>query len=307
MKTYITPASSKLGLFKVLVPFKPDANGNYIIRKADTAGVERDYLIGEASNLLVDKQRERVSKKFLDKMKSAAVGLNVFAEHSTILQNSIGYVSAAGGSDESFIAETCLEPDNELVEKIKKKVAHGTKLAYSIGGRVRKVLKDKDDDGDILVLDDGDVYELSVTAMPAGNVGWLEPLRKSMTEITAVDEDGDEIEVYDNDNLIEALMKKSGLQSGQFVEFLGDVVSKTLAEMIKIQELDDEIREVFWTFREAIYRIVWDASLNLSPQDKEAKIMAVSQEFATSVRTISEQIAEMAALIAEQLASASNN
>ena len=185
MKTIVNKTEDK-GFFKTFIPLAVGDNGSYIIEKS-VDGVKRKFLIGQASNLKTDREEERIGKKFLQKMKQSALGLNVFSEHEHTLEKTLGYVSDVGGDADVFIAETALEPEgeNELVKQILMKLEHGTKLGYSVGGKVTEVAKIYDDNlkKDIVGLEDGEIFELSITAIPSSFDTWVTPLFKSVREI----------------------------------------------------------------------------------------------------------------------------
>ncbi|MHA2363892.1 MAG: ChaB family protein [Candidatus Hodarchaeales archaeon] len=446
VKKYINQINSKLekcqmkkfknttkdkGFFKTFIPLDAAGDGGSFIVEKEDNGVKTKYLVGAASDLKTDREEERVGKKFLEKMKSSAMGLTVFAEHEHTLEKTLGFISDVGG-EETFIAETALEPEdeNELVKSIISKLTHGTKLGYSIGGRVTEVGKvfDPDLNKDIKELLDGELYEVSVVAMPASKGSWVTPIFKSLEEIPTEELDDEGIENDNEEELTEIgfinkcfecdsetdleshrkkfnisikqvntlvsmkeagiedesiltafkaftkfnesqtkqavagnLMlawsaareittksnkkldghiddqrKRMGLTTGQmdviskrFIEGsmknyeLEDMIEnfqkvnefiysgvgekrnfleliKILDEMSETDSINDQLYNLFWTFRGAIYRVMYDD--DMEPASKKDNINKISEEFSTKVESLSTQLANLTAEVEEQLA-----
>lgn len=274
------------GLFKVFIPLKTDKGGKIqVIEKTvtiDGNDVQRRFILGEASNNKIDKADERVSKSFLNKMMTSLKGLNVFIEHEHHIFKTVGVVSGTEGDSEHVQAEVMLEPeeDNEIVKKINTKIKNGIKLFYSIAGKLTKVSKNFDKELNKIVTEliDGDVYELSITALPEGNVGVIESLVKSMKDLIVNDKqtkkyfsDDDDMKMY-----------------------------KTLTEMVQASGLHDQIYNLFWAFKDAIYRIT--NSQDLSPTDKKDKIMKLSDEYSVEIERISAELAGLVDTIENDLA-----
>lgn len=288
MKSINKTVAANNGWFTVNIPLVKSQN-QFIIEKAKPTGDGKDYfLFGEASNTLVDKTKERVSPEFIKSMRSQANGMTVFAEHKRIITKTLGYISAVGGDENSFTAETALEDpnDNKLVNRIIKKLKHGTHLAYSIGGFIDKVTKTVDDTGaSIRNLMSGELLEITVTAMPAGNVDWLSAVKKSLSSYQIPNEGG----IMQANNSADPVLFKSLMDKVYELVF-----QKTLAEMVQTQGLQSQLNEYWWAFRDAIWRIIYDTNSNFTPQQRKDAINNIAGEFSVKVESISSALASLA-------------
>ena len=273
------------GTFRAFVPLETDKDGKVIIFEKsvkDGDGKEKKvkFLKGEASNTNIDKALERVSPDFLKKMKDTVKGKNVFIEHEHHLTKTVGYISETGGSENSFIAETALENEDEnpLVKTLIDKIKHGTKIFYSIAGSITKASKQTVENiGEVTELLDGEIYELSFTALPEGNVGFVEPIMKSF----------------------KALLKNKEMISDEELTEITEDIMKTLDEMIQRSGLESDVSDLFWSFRSAVSRITYDS--DLSPTKKKDKIISLSSEYGEKVEEISVDIAELTETIETEL------
>lgn len=421
MKEFINTSKDK-GKFKAFIPF---GDPSKMIVEKEVGGVKRKFLHGIASNTQVDKEGERVTKNFIAKMKEQAIGLTVFAEHEHTIDKTLGFIDEIGGDEENFEVVTSLEPEynpennptgNETVTKVLTKLKHGTKLGYSIGGRVTKAVKVYDEElkKDIIELDDGELFEVTVTAMPAGKNTFVQPLIKSMNEfVSEMDQEEDQEEkqttekkseikhsnkisdeeplwsgisksklpaeafagedqfphhwvengqLGDNDTYVngEMFLHKSGLiiawgminksenvdekvrkhlvdhikslgitinqsekiyktfenqktseseigtliksysQINKFVDD-GDLtqLSKALDEIVEMDNIHNQVYDLFWAFKSAIYQIV--NNVDLEPVQKKDKIKTLADEFGDKIENLSATLAELAQAIDEQI------
>ena len=243
--------------FKTWMPL--EKNGNSIILKKQIGDKEISFIRGSASNTVLDKQDEIVTTEFINKMKNSALGLNVFYEHNHSIESTVGFIEEISGNEKNFIVDTALESedDNPFVKMMLKKIDHGIKIGYSIGGRITKarVRYDEDLKKNVKELLDGEIYEVSVTAMPAWNDNWVEPIIKSMAD---------------------------------FFEDSENKTEKVLDEIDAVSKLKRMLYDYFYSLQEAIYNIM--LSEELSPSDKRNKINQVSQEFAGKIEELSNQI-----------------
>lgn len=181
------------GFFKSFIPLSSE-NDKIKIFEKQVGGKTVKYLRGVATNTLVDKEDERMSKNFVSKIKSTAMGLNVFSEHEHSIDKTVGFIDDVGGDENNVVIDTALEDenDNAIVKSVLKKIEHGTKIGYSIGGKILKAKKVFDESLQKWVneIDDGEIYEVSLTAMPAGEGTWVEPIMKSLKEF--VQENGED-------------------------------------------------------------------------------------------------------------------
>lgn len=363
MKEFVNTSHDK-GLFKTFIPF--DSPDGAVIIEKEVGGKKRKYLHGVASNTKVDKEDERVTQNFIAKMKSMAMGLTVFAEHEHTIDKTLGFIEDVGGDSDNFEALTALEPEydpeknltgNETVTKVLSKLNHGVRLGYSIGGRVTKVRKVYDEDmkKEINELEDGELYEVTVTAMPAGNGTFISPIMKSMKEIMddepteTAEEKIETVEpvidtekasilikawsaTSDSDqkkhleehckNLkltnkqmdqlskwyLEGKMNKNNIQkmieAFQTINQFGEDIdkphmSKALDEMIEASNINDQIWDFFWAFKDSVYTIIH--SNDVESTDKKTKIMNLAEEFSDKIESLSSKLADLITTIDDQL------
>jgi hypothetical protein len=295
----VTNQSDSDGLFTSYIPLVQQ-NGSFVIQKSvgEGEGASKNFFfIGEASNTNVDKGDDRMSKNFIQSMKKQLIGLNVFAEHEHDIEKTLGYVSATDGTDDSVTVETALEnpEENSLVKSILKKAAHGTKFYYSVLGRITKAYKKKDEilNKTIREIDDGEIYEVSITALPEGNVSFAMPIMKSFKSLMKnidINNDGDD----DNDN-----SDDTGDDFGENDEDVTDQFTKALEEMMENNKIRDDMWNLFYSFTNAIREIAENDSLE--PAVKKEKIMNLSAEYSDKVESMSNTIADLVQKINEDL------
>jgi hypothetical protein len=272
------------GDFKAYVPLETGVDGKVkIFEKSVKDGDEErkvKFLRGEASNTKIDKALERVSPQFIKKMRDTVKGRNVFVEHEHHLLKTVGFVDETDGNNDSFIATTALEPedDNLLVKALLSKIKHGTKLFYSIAGKITKATKQfvEDVNAEVTELIDGEVYELSFTALPEGNVGFVEPIMKSFKE----------------------LLKNKNLTNDEIIT-LTEKTMKTLDEMVQRSGIEEDLSNLFWSFRSAVSRITYDS--DLTPAKKKDKIISLSEEYGQKVEKLATEVAELTEEIESEL------
>jgi phage head maturation protease len=274
------------GFFKAFIPLTVKNGKVEIIEKSMGDGKMCKYLSGVASNTMVDKEDDRMSKAFIAKMKNQMMGLNVFSEHEHSIDKTVGFIDAVSGDDDNVVVDTALESeeDNEIVKSVLKKIAHGTKIGYSIGGRITKAVKSWDESLKKTVNEimDGEIYEVSLTALPAGNGTWCMPIQKSLKEmLKAMNED-----------------KPFTIEKTVKIE-TAEELTKTLTEMVESDSVNNEIYDLFWAFRSAVHSITFND--DLTPEDKSTKIMAVSAEFAAKIEELSGKLAALMETISENL------
>jgi HK97 family phage prohead protease len=277
-----TPAQK--GRFDLFVPF-----GKACVVTKELDGVQRKYLRGIATNTNPDRENDVVTRSFLAKMRKVAIGLTVFKEHMWDIDFTLGYISELDGDEDTLIVETLLEPEenNPEVVKILNKLEHGTRLGYSIGGFLTKTKKVKGEDGTVRrELEDGELVEVSVTAMPANTDTWVTALTKSMNSL-----EPDETDVQSKQE--EATMPE------QLKQATPEMVVKMLDEMMEKEKLGEDLWNLFWSFRQAISAVMY--ADNLDPAQKRAGIESVSSEFAVKVEEISTRIAELTETVAIEL------
>lgn len=249
-------------------------------------GVEKTvkFLKGEASNTKIDKALQIVSPEFIKKIKSTIKGINVFVEHEHHLEKTAGYISDVGGDIDTLEVITALEDENEnpLVKSIINKIKHGTKIFYSIAGKTTKATKEfvKDVGAEVTTLVDGEIWEVSLTALPEGNVNFVEPIMKSF-----------------KDFLKET--KERSLTNADIVNATENTIIKALDEIVQRSGLEQDMYDMFWAFRDVVYRITRDE--DLTPAEKKTKIISISDEYAEKVESLSTEIVELSDIIESEL------
>lgn len=283
------------GFFKSFIQLN-QKDGHIDILEKSVGGKTVKFLRGVATNTEVDKEDERMSKSFVNKIKSQILGLNVFVEHEHSIEKTVGYVDEVidDGSD-NVIVDTALEDadENPMVKSILNKIKHGTKIGYSVGGRISKAKKIWDDvkKKTITEIEDGDIFELTLTALPAGVETWTTPIRKSLKDLF----DQPEIKKQLQEDESENENSTTEVSDEEFVKKF----TKALDEMVQANNLQNDMWDIFYSFRQAIYSILETDELN--PTQKKEKIMALSNEFAVKVEQFASKIADLMAAIEEQI------
>lgn len=283
----ITNQTNDKGFFKSFIPLI-EVEGSFVVEKT-VNDVKKKYLVGEASNTNVDKGDDRMAKSFIEKMANSIVGLNVFAEHEHSFDKTVGYISDAYVKGDSLIVETSLEDeeDNSIVKSILKKINHGTKIFYSVAGRITKAVKrfDEEIEKTVRELMDGEIYETSLTALPEGNVSFIQPIMKSMDNLLKSINENGELENQNNDseNIPETV----------------ENVTKALQEMLQSSNLEEQIYDLFYAFRGAIYKVTNDE--DLTPAEKKTRILSLADEYSEQVEILSGQLADLAEQIENDL------
>ncbi len=310
--TTIVNRTTDKGYFKTWIPLEYENGSLKIVEKEvtlskDAEPVKRKFLTGVASNNEIDKENERVSPEFIKKMQDTAVGLNVFLEHEHTLEKTLGVISAAGGDKLNFVAETMLEPeeDNPNVVVVLTKAKNGIGLGYSIGGRITKMSKGVEDGKGFVQLDDGDLFELSITPMPAGNGTWVTAIAKSMKEFL---KEYEQHEGNHDGGKSETIVTKYGISqmATNLTELLTKGLnqidfSKALAEMVQVDEIRNEMFDFWWAFRDAMHFITFNE--DLTPEQKGEKIKVYAEEFAAKIVELTATMADLVETIDEAITS----
>lgn len=278
----VTNTTKDKGIFKTYIPLNQKDGIVDVLEKkiGGDNGSTVKYLRGTATNTGVDKEDERMSKSFVGKIKKNIVGLNVFWEHEHSIDKTLGFVDDVDGDDDNVVIDTALENegDNELVKKILNKIKHGTKIGYSIGGKITKAKKFFDESLKkwITEIEDGEIFEVSLTAMPAADGTWAVPIQKSLHELMEQTEIKTQIDIIDAEN-----------ESNEDSECV-KMITKSLNDMVEANKVSEQIWNLFYAFREALYKIVEEDEL--TPADKKAKIDQHSAEFSAAIETLSTKL-----------------
>ena len=149
----------------------------------DEAGNEIRFIRGVASDDQIDRQGERFSTRAVQRMvETAKQNLTLFGDHNHSWENTLGHIADAKFNDGAFEVVCQLESE-EAQPKVKQlwaKLKSKTRLAFSIGGRVLKVIAEEVNGQTVRVLDDLELLEISVVGIPANPRTWLEAIVKSM-------------------------------------------------------------------------------------------------------------------------------
>jgi hypothetical protein len=275
------------GIFKEVISLSHSGDCiNKTVYTKNVDGKEFKYIKGEATNNKNDKDDERLAKSFIQKIASTAVGLNVFSSHQYTIQDTLGVIEKTHDLGDSTIFDLKLEPesDNELVKTIFKKMENGINFGLSIGGKITKARKVFDESAGrwIKELLDGEIWEVSLTPMPAGSVAPVQGIKKSLDSIfgeTEQAEDYEDVSEYEEDEKAEII--------------------KTIVEMVQNDEIKRMIHDLFWAWDDACWKIERDDSL--SGDEKAQKMNNVKEEFVNGFRSLAETYANNTAIIENQL------
>lgn len=149
----------------------------------DEKGIAHKMIRGIASDDRIDRQGERFSSKAVQKMVDTAKQyLTLFSNHDHSWEDTLGHVVGAEMANGSFKVECELESDTAepRVEKLWNKLMSGTRLAFSIGGRVLHSFVEEVNGVQVRVLDDLELLELSVVGIPANPRTFVEAIAKSL-------------------------------------------------------------------------------------------------------------------------------
>ena len=168
-KTHYIATKEDQGKFHFFKALEVDKNGFVKTFKDEKTG--QFFLKGAGTNTIPDKEDEHPSVAFIEKSKSNVLGLNVFLDHDHKVKDTVGFISEVGGNIGELILTTALEnPEiNKNVKMVLEKIDHGTKIAYSIGGKVTKASEyyHKDLKRKIVKFDEGFITELTLTPYAA--------------------------------------------------------------------------------------------------------------------------------------------
>jgi hypothetical protein len=170
---------------------KTASGSKRFILEKEEGGKKRFYVHGIAATTGVDRDDERMSSKFIAKMRKVAVGLPLFVEthRPSELRQTIGKIVKSGGDENNFIIEAILENEEnnpkvkELLQKMDSLDFDGHSMwGFSVGGKVSKAYKEHDAklDKDVIVLDDGDLFHVLLTNQPANAGTMAEAIAKSL-------------------------------------------------------------------------------------------------------------------------------
>jgi len=143
---------------------------------------------GIASTTNVDREDERVSKNFIKQMKKTAKGLPITdnTHYVSSSKETIGVVTKSSGTKDTFEIEARLmkRADSQEVDFILKQIETGIKYGFSIGGRINKVYREFNEElqKEIYVLDEGDLYHITLTTQPANADTFAEAITKCISK-----------------------------------------------------------------------------------------------------------------------------
>lgn len=157
---------------KVYPDIHKNAAGGYTLVQ-DGQIVSDFYLEGIASTTSVDRDTEKMSEKALWKMKTEILDhpVNIFGNHDHNWENSLGVVKEADVRDGKFWVKILLDDPttNPKIASLVAKLKKGIGLGLSVGGKVLDTFTefDKALNKKVTVIDDLELYEISVVGVPA--------------------------------------------------------------------------------------------------------------------------------------------
>jgi hypothetical protein len=177
--------------FTAFIPFGKivDDEGNDFSTLDKEAAKEKHPIIkGTASTTSVDREDERASKSFVEKMKRTGKGLPLTAEthQPDSPEKTVGVITKTGGDEDNFNIEgRLMKPSkSKMVSYILEQIATGISYGLSVGGRITKVFREYNEDlkKEALVIEDGDIYHVALTTQPANAETFGVAIRKSISE-----------------------------------------------------------------------------------------------------------------------------
>lgn len=184
----------------------------------DEAGNEIRFIRGVASDDQIDRQGERFSTRAVQRMvETAKQNLTLFGDHNHSWENTLGHIVDAKFNDGAFEVVCQLESE-EAQPKIKQlwaKLKSKTRLAFSIGGRVLKVIAEEVNGQTVRVLDDLELLEISVVGIPANPRTWLEAIVKSLEGHESNQESIEEGEMSEKERVARAELATQELEAAQ--------------------------------------------------------------------------------------------
>ena len=226
-------------------------------------------------------KKAHVIAKIINKMIKTGEGLTLFVDHEYDMDSAIGTIVKSWGDDDNFYIKARLEdPYDEETGKGSKKVATiisksetGIKIAFSVGGRILKAVKEysKELGRTVRNLVDGILCEVSVTAMPA-NTASVASLEFGKSLSKALDD-------MDDEGMIET--------DGKVVRLPAEL-RKIIDEAMESDELWEAIYDLTWTYNRLVRSIAFNFDMDGST--KKAKIEELSGEFGDKLQDISDAL-----------------
>ena len=147
------------------------------------------YIEGVASTTDVDRDTERMSEKALYKMQRDILeqGVNLFGDHEHGWESTLGVIKSSkiDGSNKLWIQVLLDDPVvNPKVNALLSKLNRGFHLGFSVGGNVTETKKefDKALHKDVTIIDDLELYEVSLVGIPANKFCKVEGASASVSK-----------------------------------------------------------------------------------------------------------------------------
>jgi len=256
--------------FEITFPFVTDKNGKIQTFEKKVGGKTVLLLKGEATNTEIDKEDEYVTENFLKKIKAAAeqTRLPAFYEHRRDIEHTIGYVdpeeleiAKSGGIVRLLVGIVAEDPEKNIyVKQILEKTEHGTPLGLSIGGKLIRVKRSYDEDlgRPVNSLGDGNVWEISATALPAIFGQPLEVIAKALSGVGKIDI---------ND------IKK---------------LKETLNEMMEARDIQNRCHDLWWLMWDKFREIKDDPEMDVA--DKKDDLKELVDDFIGEFNTMIKEL-----------------
>jgi HK97 family phage prohead protease len=141
-------------------------------------GLIGDTLTGTASTTSVDRDEERMSANAINNMTDGVKreGVNLFGNHQHDWENILGGIDNAEAFDKKFKININLNKANPKYEQLVGTLnTKGVRIGLSVGGNVKSFHweYDKAIGKKIKVLDEVEVYEVSVVGIPSNKESFL--------------------------------------------------------------------------------------------------------------------------------------
>ncbi len=160
-------------------------------KAADDAGKDQLYIEGCASSTVIDRGGDRISLACQQKMLNQVKAMTLWLNHSYEVPEDVfgtceeSYLKTAEDPEQGQCTELWIrarvDQNNDRAVKAYTHITEGTKLGFSIGGRILDWEFEDTPDGDwVFIITDIDLFEVSVVGIPANQRAYIEQMAKAL-------------------------------------------------------------------------------------------------------------------------------
>jgi HK97 family phage prohead protease len=168
-------------------------------REKDASGGDQLYIEGCASSTVIDRMGDRISLSAQEKMLQQAKNLTLWLNHSYDVPEDVfgtceeSYLKTATDPQQGECTELWIrarvDQGNPRAVKAYEHITSGTQLGFSIGASILDwTFQDTPDGSWVFVIEDVDLWEVSVVGIPANQRAYIESaakaLRKAVGNVT---------------------------------------------------------------------------------------------------------------------------